>query len=184
MTLLGSILEANEQAPAGHAEVPLPAGTAEATPVVVGLTCVDPRLNALLPGRLGLMTEKFIWLRSAGNIVTEPDGNMVRSLALACAVKRAREILIIGHTDCAVSTTPVRKLKESFEALGVPRQQLPGNLVDFFGLFTSAGQNVLRGVEIVRGSPLIGPAVPVHGLVLDVQTGRLECLVNGYATGA
>jgi len=36
--------------------------------------------------------------------------------------------------------------------------------------------------EIVRSSPLIGPKVPVHGLLVDIQTGNLEWLVNGYQT--
>ncbi|PYL01438.1 MAG: hypothetical protein DME19_01685, partial [Verrucomicrobia bacterium] len=30
--------------------------------------------------------------------------------------------------------------------------------------------------------PLIGSNVPVHGLVMDIETGRLEWLVNGYQT--
>jgi carbonic anhydrase len=29
---------------------------------------------------------------------------------------------------------------------------------------------------------LIGPKIPVHGLLLDVETGRLEWVVNGYET--
>lgn len=174
------VLEANHAAAAGRTAVQLPAGMTEAAPVAVALTCVDPRLNALLPGRLGLAGAKFIWLRSAGNIVTEPDGNMVRSLALACAVKSAREILIIGHTDCAVCNTTVSGLVESFERLGVSRQQLPDNLVRYFGLFACERENVLRATRMVRSSPLIGPHVPVHGLLLDVETGRLESLVSGY----
>jgi hypothetical protein len=32
----------------------------------------------------------------------------------------------------------------------------------------------------VRQSPLIGPRIPVHGLVVDIETGKLEWVVNGY----
>ncbi len=38
----------------------------------------------------------------------------------------------------------------------------------------------MKGVDITRSSPLIGPNVPVHGLVVDIETGRVEWLVNGY----
>src|SRR5204862_3635603 len=31
-----------------------------------------------------------------------------------------------------------------------------------------------------RQSPLIGPKIPVHGLLVDIETGKLEWLVNGY----
>jgi carbonic anhydrase len=38
----------------------------------------------------------------------------------------------------------------------------------------------MHAVEVVRQSPLIGPKIPVHGLMVDTLTGRLEWLVNGY----
>jgi len=104
----------------------------------------------------------------------------MRSLALACALKGGREVAVIGHTDCQVCKATVSGLTERFKALGIDRQQLPENLTDYFGLFASERQNVIKGVDIIRRSPLIGPKVPVHGLLVDVQTGRLESIVNGY----
>src|ERR1051325_3834843 len=62
------------------------------------------------------------------------------------------------------------------------RSKLPDNLNEYFGLFASERQNVIRGAELVRQSPLIGSNVPVHGLLIDILTGRLEWLVNGYQT--
>jgi len=76
----------------------------------------------------------------------------------------------------------VMSLMDGFRKLGVDRVKLPENLNEYFGLFASERQNVIRGAEIVRQSPLIGPSVPVHGLLMDIQTGRLEWLVNGYQT--
>ena len=64
--------------------------------------------------------------------------------------------------------------------LGVDRHHLPENLIEYFGLFGTERQNVIRGVEFVRASPLIGAQVPVHGLLIDVHSGRLEWVVNGY----
>ena len=52
--------------------------------------------------------------------------------------------------------------------------------MEYFGLFGTERQNILRGVELIRASPLIGAKVPVHGLLIDVQTGRLEWVANGY----
>src|SRR5205814_5142314 len=57
---------------------------------------------------------------------------------------------------------------------------LPYNLHEYFGIFSSERQNVLKAAEIVRQSPLIGPKIPVHGLLVDIGTGKLEWLVNGY----
>jgi carbonic anhydrase len=147
---------------------------------LIALTCIDPRLNPHFPNVLGLREEQFIWLRNAGNVITDPESSTMRSLALACAVKGGREIAIVGHTDCGVRKIDMSELIDRFRALGVPREKLPTDLVAFFGTFASERQNVIRGVEFARASPLIGPRIPVHGLLIDVQSGRLEWVVNGY----
>ena len=74
------------------------------------------------------------------------------------------------------------QLLEKFKTLGVERSLLPDNLNEFFGLFGSERQNVIKACDIIRQSPLIGPKVPVHGLLLDVETGKLDWIVNGYQT--
>ncbi|MCX7872658.1 MAG: hypothetical protein N2487_05175, partial [Verrucomicrobiae bacterium] len=124
----------------------------------------------------------FIWLRNAGNIITGPFSSTTRSIALACAIKKGREIAVIGHTDCLVGKTTVLSLTESFKNLGVERVKLPDNIVEFFGLFASERQNVINATQFIRKSPLISPKVPVHGLVVDTNTGKLDWVVNGYET--
>ena len=42
------------------------------------------------------------------------------------------------------------------------------------------GKTSSRRCDIVRHSPLIGPKIPVHGLLLDIETGKLDWVVNGY----
>jgi len=184
MRLFEAILDANHRAAAGDTTAGLhPADFADALPVAA-LTCIDVRLNPLLPNVLALPQEQFVWLRNAGNIVTGPLSSTVRSLALACAVKGAQEIAIIGHTDCQVGKTTTMQLLERLKALGVERHVIPDNVNEYFGLFGSERQNVLKSCEIVRSSPLIGSKIPVHGLLLDLETGRLEWLVNGYQAWA
>jgi carbonic anhydrase len=104
----------------------------------------------------------------------------LRSLALACSVKGGKEIAVIGHTDCQVCKTSTTQLLDRLKGLGIDRHLLPENLNEFFGLFSSERQNVIKGCDIVRHSPLIGPKIPVHGLLADVGTGSLEWIVNGY----
>ncbi|HEX4263792.1 MAG TPA: carbonic anhydrase [Verrucomicrobiae bacterium] len=180
MRLFEAIVDANHRAIAGDAKAGVHVADFENELPVIALTCVDPRLNALFPNVLGLPGEEFIWLRNAGNIITGPLSSTMRSLALACAVKGGKEIAIIGHTDCQVGKTTTMQLLEKLEALGVKRHLLPENLNEFFGMFGSDRQNVIKACDFVRGSPLIGPKIPVHGLLVDIQTGKLEWLVNGY----
>jgi carbonic anhydrase len=182
MRLFEAIIAANHRAAEGDNSAGLhPAEFADSLPIAA-LTCIDVRLNPLLPEVLGLPEESFIWLRNAGNIITSPLSSTMRSLALACAVKGAKEVCIIGHTDCHVAKTTTSVLLDRLKALGVERHKLPDNVNEFFGTFASERQNVIKACGIVRSSPLIGPKIPVHGLVVDIRTGKLEWLVNGYET--
>ena len=180
MHLFESIVDANHRAVAGDTSAGLhPDEFAEELPVIA-LTCIDPRLNAFFPNILGIPAEHFIWLRNAGNIITSPMSSTMRSLALACAVKGGKEIAIIGHTDCQVAKTTTMQLLEKLKALGVERSHLPENLNEFFGMFATERQNVIKACDFVRHSPLIGPNIPVHGLLADIETGKLDWVVNGY----
>jgi len=184
MRLFEAILEANHRAVAGDPNAGLhPAEFADELPVVA-LTCIDARLNKLFPAVLGVPEEQFIWLRNSGNIIFDPMSSMMRTVAMACAIKGGKEIAIIGHTDCLVCKTTTIQLLERFKALGVERHVLPDNLNEFFGLFSSERQNVIKACETARQSPLIGPKIPVHGLLVDIETGKLEWLVNGYQAWA
>jgi carbonic anhydrase len=182
MHLFEAIIDANHRAVAGDNSAGLhPAEFAEELPVIA-LTCIDPRLNAFFPNALALPAEEFIWLRNAGNIITGTLSSTMRSLALACAVKGGREIAIIGHTDCQVAKTTTSQLLDELRSLGVDRSRLPENVSEFFGTFGSERQNVIKACDFVRSSPLIGPKIPVHGLMIDIGTGKLDWVVNGYET--
>ena len=180
MRLFEAIVDANHRAVAGDASAGLHPADFENELPVIALTCVDPRLNAYFPNALALPAEDFIWLRNAGNIITGPLSSTMRSLALACAVKGGKEIAIIGHTDCQVCKTTTMQLLDRLKELGVERHLLPDNVSDFFGMFASERQNVSKAVDIIRRSPIIGPKIPVHGLLLDIESGRLDWVENGY----
>lgn len=180
MHLFESIIDANHKAVAGDASAGLRPADFEDELPIIALTCIDPRLNAFFPNILGIPAEHFIWLRNAGNIITGPLSSTMRSLALACAVKGGKEIAIIGHTDCQVAKTTTMQLLDKLKELGVDRSRLPENLNEFFGMFATERQNIIKACDFVRQSPLIGPKIPVHGLLADIETGKLDWVVNGY----
>jgi carbonic anhydrase len=77
--LFEAILDANHRALAGDAEAGLHPAEFEDELPLVALTCVDARLNKLLPQVLGVPPEQFIWLRNAGNIISGPMSSTMRS---------------------------------------------------------------------------------------------------------
>lgn len=182
MRLFEAIIEANHRAVAGDKTAGLCPAEFEDSLPVVALTCIDERLNPLIPEVFGIPEEDFIWVRNAGNIVSGPFSSTMRSLAVGATIKGAREVVIVGHTDCLMGKITMTQVLERLAAAGVPRAALPEDLVQFFGIFSGERQNVIRACSIVRRSPLISPQVPVHGLMLDLETGKLDWVVNGYQT--
>src|SRR3989442_765044 len=180
MRLLEAIVAANHAAAEGRkGEVQLDLFK-DSLPLAA-LTCIDARLNKLFPGALGLSEEQFIWLRNAGNVVTSPTSSTVRSIALAFYVKGAKEIALIGHTDCKMSKLTMMNLLDQMQEHGIDRNALHmPNLQEFFGLFASEQQNVIKGVGFLRQSPVIPGKIPVHGLLINTNTGRLDWLLNHY----
>ena len=180
MRLMEAIVAANQAAVAGKpGEIRVEHFT-DSLPLAV-LTCIDPRLNKLLPGVLGLTDEQLIWLRNAGNVITGPLSSMVRSIAIAVYLKDAKEIAVMGHTDCRMAKLNMSELLTRLKKWGIERHVLPmANLHEFFGLFSSETANVIKAVGFLRASPIIPATVPVHGLIIDTDSGKLAWAVNGY----
>jgi len=45
--------------------------------------------------------------------------------------------------------------------------------------FSNVESSVLHSVEMIRNHPLMLPEIPVHGLIIDPETGRLDLLTDG-----
>lgn len=180
MRLVEAMVEANHRALAGDSRAGLrPADFANSLPIAA-LTCIDPRMHPLMPEVLGVAEEDFIWVTSAGNRIAHLGCDTLLTLSMACAVHRAREILVIGHTDCPFCNLRPPQLLQHLQALGIDLAQAAGKLNDFLSQFTDEQHNVQRAVQLARSSVLIAPTIPIHGLLVDIHSGRLDWIVNGY----
>lgn len=138
------------------------------------LTCVDTRLNPIRIFHLNV--GDAIILRNAGNLVTT---DVVRSLI--ASISHIDEIVILGHTNCSLTKTTSIEL-----ALKVP--DVGGDLDintllesdELFQTFSDEATNVLKQVQTLHSYPEIPPKVPIHGILFDTATGKLQLIVNGY----
>ncbi|NUU59129.1 carbonic anhydrase, partial [Paenibacillus sp. JW14] len=46
--------------------------------------------------------------------------------------------------------------------------------------FDNEKEGVIHTVDLIKRHPLLPPNVPVHGMIIDPNTGALELLSNGY----
>ncbi|HXR66529.1 MAG TPA: carbonic anhydrase [Ktedonobacteraceae bacterium] len=150
------------------------------------VTCMDCRLLEIFEPALGLKRGDAVELRTAGATISQPEragaaNDLIRSLAGAIYLLGVRKVLVVGHTQCGLSHIDPIVLTSSMLALGVDPQQLIEreklgsleSLVDWTGGFSDVHLNVKEVVQVIRTSPYL-PKIPVHGLVIDIETGKLE----------
>ncbi len=159
------------------------------------VTCMDCRLVNMFEEALGLQRGDVLELRTAGATIPEPDrahaaNDLIRSLAGGIYLLGVRKIMVIGHTDCGLARANPIALTASMQALGVDPQKLIqeeglgdiNGLMRWLGAFHDVHINVKEVVNAIRNSPYL-PQLPVHGFVIDIETGKLT-LVERDPRGA
>lgn len=150
------------------------------------LTCMDTRLSELLPKALGFKNGDAKFIKNAGAILTQPFGSAMRSILVAVYELGAREVIVIGHHGCGMaeidSTRMVGKFIENgVDPLVIETLENSGiRMEKFLRGFIRPEEGVMHSVKMIRKHPLFPKAVPVHGLVMDPETGAVEVIVEDY----
>jgi carbonic anhydrase len=153
---------------------------------MVILTCMDTRLLELLPKAINVSNGDVKTIKNAGALIMHPFGSIMRSILVAVYELQAQEVLIIGHYDCGMSGMKADSIIEKMKTKGITEETLQTlsysgiNVSEWLHGFTSVSESVAHSVEVVTKHPLMPKDIPVHGLVIDPQTGKLDLVVNGY----
>jgi carbonic anhydrase len=125
------------------------------------LACMDARLD--VEEALGLRTGDAHIIRNAGGLATD---DAIRSLIVSQHLLGTNEVIVIGHTRCGLQGADEAALSDRLTAESGRRLSVD------FGSFSDIDASVRAQVERLRAHPWISP-VPIHGLVFEVETGRL-----------
>jgi carbonic anhydrase len=152
---------------------------------LVVVTCMDTRLTELLPKSMNLANGDAKIIKTAGAIISHPFGSVTRSILVAVYELNASEILVIGHHDCGMANPNPEAILEKARRRGISEVTLATlrhagvNLHQWLQGFASVQDDVKHSVAMLRNHPLLPKDVPVHGLVIDPVTGRLELIDQG-----
>ncbi len=147
---------------------------------MVILTCMDTRLIELLPKALNLSNGDAKLIKNAGAVVSHPFGSVMRSIIVSIYELQAEEVLVIGHHDCGMTGLNPEEVMNKAVKRGIN----PGivstlrnagiDLSQWLCGFERVQESVLKSVEVIRNHPLLPANVPVHGLVIHPETGKLD----------
>jgi carbonic anhydrase len=150
------------------------------------LSCMDTRLVELLPRAMNLRNGDAKIIKNAGAIVTQPFGNIMRSIIVAIYELNAEEVFVVGHHECGMTGLNSESIKEKMQKRGVQPEII--NTLEHSGIhlsrwligFDNVREGVTNSVSIIQNHPLIPKNFPVHGLIIHPGTGKLDLVVDGY----
>lgn len=186
MKLLDEILEYNEKFVEGKDYEKFEAGKFPNKKLLI-LSCMDTRLVELLPKSMNLVNGDAKVLKNPGAVVSNPFDSIMRGILVGVYALQCEEMFIVGHRDCGMSSVNTTDLVEKMKERGINQEKfdtLEGSGVDvhqFLAGFDNVEESVSHSVKTVKKHPLMPEDVPVHGLVIDPKTGKLDTIINGYA---
>jgi carbonic anhydrase len=147
---------------------------------VVVVSCMDTRLIELLPHAMNLKAGDAKFIKDAGAIVAHPFGSVMRSVIVSIYELKADMVVVVGHHDCGMSSINPEETLKKMKARGISDDTI--NTLKNSGIklekwlhgFDNVEDSVRGSVEIIRNHPLVPKDVPVHGLVIDPSTGKLD----------
>lgn len=147
------------------------------------LTCMDTRLTELLPKAMNFKNGDVKILKTAGAIIKNPYGSVMRSILVAVHALQADEVYVVGHHDCGMSSLDADHFIEHMKVHGIDEEKinnLPVDAHEWFEGFDHVEDSVKSSVDLIENHPLLPDDIPVHGLVIDPKTGKLDIVINGY----
>jgi len=154
---------------------------------LVILSCMDTRLVELLPHAMNFRNGDVKMIKNAGAIVSHPFGSVMRSLLVAVYELHAAEVAVVGHYGCGMTGLSCERVLQKAVDRGVSPETLAtlqNSGIDLQGWLTgfkSPEDGVRQSVAMIRKHPLLPKGVPVHGLMISPETGRLDVVSDGYA---
>ncbi|MFG6116363.1 beta-class carbonic anhydrase [Halobacillus sp. MO56] len=153
---------------------------------LVVLSCMDTRLVELLPRALNVKNGDVKMVKNAGAVITHPFGSVMRSLLVAIYELKADEIIVVGHHDCGMKHFDGENMMAKMKDQGVTEETFDTlsyagvDVKDWLQGFERVEDSVQNSVDMIRNHPLLPESTPVHGLVIDPETGKLDLVTKGY----
>jgi carbonic anhydrase len=126
------------------------------------VACMDSRMP--LFQMLGLEVGDAHVIRNAGGVITE---DTIRSLTISQHLLGTREIVLVHHTDCGLSSTDDVSFNDLVEQATGRRPPWSARA------FTDVDADVRESIRLLKESPYL-LSDQVRGTVYDVETGQLR----------
>lgn len=182
MTLLEEVLQANQQY-LRKTKDDLTMWSKFPQKHLAVVSCMDTRLVELLEPAMGIRRGEVKMIKTAGNTITSKFDDVIRSLLICIYQFDIKEIMVIGHHGCGMAIATSEGLIDTMLKRGIPKEAIMNvqyELKSWIDNFHDPVDNILSSVKSIHNNPLIPDDIPVHGLIIHPDSGKVDIVVNGY----
>ncbi|EAY05684.1 Carbonic anhydrase family protein [Trichomonas vaginalis G3] len=148
------------------------------------VTCMDTRLVNFAEDAIGVKRGEATVIKAAGNgIWTTGLSDIVVSLLVSIYELGVQEIFIMGHECCGMTHASTDSLGAQMLKSGIKPEDIEkfkSDLSKWVDDFKDPIDNIKNSVRCVRENPLIPKNIPIHGLLIHPDTGKVTTIINGY----
>lgn len=179
LTQLDTILQFNQRFVAERTYEPLRADKLPKKHLAV-LSCMDTRLLELLPRAMDLHNGDAKMVKTAGALIGDPFDSSMRSLLVGIYELGVEEVMVVGHYGCGMAGIDPDTVIGKMTQRGIAPETITTlghagfDLHRWLAPVASIPDSVAHTVQTIRNHPLVPLTIPVHGLVIDPETGKLD----------
>lgn len=146
-------------------------------------TCMETRLLELLPKALNIKNGDAKMVKNAGAILNDPYDSIMKSILVAIHALQAHEVMVIGHHGCGMTHFDTDEFVNLMKDKGITDKEINSlnkEPKEWLTGFDDVTASVEQSVRVIENHPLFPEGIPVHGLVIDPRTGKLDLVKKGY----
>ncbi|KAK7064587.1 carbonic anhydrase [Favolaschia claudopus] len=170
--MTSSFVQANEKYAANFSK---PDGSGFKNYMIIA--CCDPRIDP--ESQLGIKSGEAVIIRNAGGSAIDA----LRSIIVPQhAIGVTGEIAVFHHTDCGMTKVTTPAMREMLKKANPDRQDVAATVdgMEFYEI-CDVEQSVRADVDFLAENALILRGTRICGWVYDVETGRIEKIVERVA---
>lgn len=145
------------------------------------LSCMDARLSAMLLPALGLKNGDVHVIKSAGAVITDAYGSLMRSILVSIYEFNVEQIFVIGHDDCGMAHLDGVAMIEKMRQRGITDEVIDAldhhvNLEAWLQKIGHSDDSITKTVTMIETHPLVPTGINVQGLCLAPETGEIRII--------
>lgn len=145
------------------------------------LTDIEPGLEPFLQQETNIELENMLILQSYGPVISNPYGDLMRSIIIAIYQENVQEIYIVGTEDKksispalkSILDSESKQMKEKLRTMDYLFENcmpefMDGSLKEWIERRDeNVAESVQKSIEIIRQHPLVPSYVKINGLIVN-----------------